>query len=229
MRHSYDFILAYVRLVKILKQERIDILQTWMYHADFMGALAKLLYGRFKLIWTICHGDVSMSPLKRKTYFIAKICGHFSDRWPDKIICCSEATKKSHMKFGYAANKMCVVPNGFDVSLFKIDKAAGEKIRAELGLSDDHFIIGHAGRFHPVKDHFTFIQTAALVARQYKNVRFICCGTNIDWDNVELKAWIDKEGIRGFFVCWASVLICQRYSTHVIFLFLRLLLKGFLM
>lgn len=133
------------------------------------------------------------------------------------------------MKFGYAANKMCVVPNGFDVSLFKIDKAAGEKIRAELGLSDDHFIIGHAGRFHPVKDHFTFIQTAALVARQYKNVRFICCGTNIDWDNVELKAWIDKEGIRGFFVCWASVLICQRYSTHVIFLFLRLLLKGFLM
>jgi len=59
--------------------------------------------------------------------FVAKVCR------PHCV--CSEASLRTHKKLNYAAEKLEVIPNGFDLEQVKPDPAARESLRAELGLA----------------------------------------------------------------------------------------------
>jgi len=47
-------------------------------------------------------------------------------------------------------------------------------------------VIGLIGRFHPMKDHATFIQAAGLLHKLRPNVHFLCCGEDVTWQNEAL-------------------------------------------
>ena len=56
------------KIIKILNSFKPDIIQTWLYHADFIGSIIKLIYKKYKLIWTIRHSDVSLAENKLTTF-----------------------------------------------------------------------------------------------------------------------------------------------------------------
>ncbi len=58
---------------------------------------------------------------------------------------------------------MVVIPNGFDTSLFVPDSGARSSVREELGLDRDTPLVGLVARYHPQKDHATFIQAAGIL------------------------------------------------------------------
>lgn len=88
-----------------------------------------------------------------------------------------------HEIIGYDTKNSCVIPNGFDVSLFAPSLEARATVRAESGLSDDAFLIGLIGRFHPIKDHENFLRASAILAEEYEGVRFVLCGKGVEWSN----------------------------------------------
>src|SRR3989304_9720276 len=92
---------------------------------------------------------------------------------------------------------MVVIPNGFDLSTFKPDPEARSAVRQELGLPPGSPLIGLIARFHPQKDHQTFLRAAALLAARRPDVHFLLCGDGITWDNPALTAWIMAAGLRG--------------------------------
>ena len=53
---NFSFIALY-KLIRIIKNEKVDIVQTWLYHADFFGGLATRLAGMKNLIWNIRHSN----------------------------------------------------------------------------------------------------------------------------------------------------------------------------
>lgn len=62
--------------------------------------------------------------------------------------------------------KVIYLPNGIDTSVFSPAKGDG-RLRRHFRLSDDRFIIGHVGRFAPVKNHALLIEAfARLHARR---------------------------------------------------------------
>jgi len=86
---------------------------------------------------------------------------------------------------------MVVIPNGIDTALFRPDGAARGRIRAEWGVAGEERLIGVVGRLDPMKDHATFLQAAALVAKRLAVVRFVCLGLGVEAANPALRAALE--------------------------------------
>ncbi len=120
-----------------------------------------------------------------------------SRRLPVRIVCCGEAAKQGHARLGYDINKMQVIPNGFDMELFMPDPQARRSVRYELGLPPETVLLGMVGRFHPDKDHLSFIQAAKRLHARQQEVHFVLCGHDVTWQNPQLRDWIETAGLQG--------------------------------
>jgi glycosyltransferase involved in cell wall biosynthesis len=188
---------AFFRLVRLLRSSRPDILQTWMYHADLAGGLASRFAGPVSVAWNIRHSDLDPAHIKKRTILVARVCALLSRRIPERIVCCSQASQRTHAEAGYARDRMVVIPNGFDTSVFVPDSGARRSLRRELGLDDRAPLVGLVARYHPQKDHATFLRAAAILHAEMPEVRFVLCGQDVTLDNAELARMISEEGLGG--------------------------------
>jgi glycosyltransferase involved in cell wall biosynthesis len=184
------------KIARTLRRVRPDVVQTWMYHSDLIGGLAARAAGSPPVAWGLHHSNLSPQFNKRSTLLTARTCARLSRQLPAAIVCCAESTRKLHAAFGYDGEKMVVIPNGFDLDVFRPEPAARAAVRRELGLPDAARLVGILARFHPQKDHQTFVTAAGIVRAARDDVHFVLCGQGSTWQNAELVAWIDAAGIR---------------------------------
>jgi len=185
------------RLRRILKERRTAIVQTWMYHADLLGGVASRFSGRQPIVWDIQGSTLDPATTRQTTQAIIKVCASLSWRLPHRIICCGHATKKAHESLGYDGQRIVVIPNAVDTSLFKPDAAARQEIRREIRLEEDACVIGMAARFHPQKDHPTLISALGLLrSRHGIDVPVILCGMDVMDANRTLTSLLDEAGVR---------------------------------
>jgi glycosyltransferase involved in cell wall biosynthesis len=192
-------------LAQWLRQSRPQVVQTWLHHADLLGGVATRLAGRIPLAWNIRHSNLDPATIKRQTILIGGACARLSHSLPQRIVCCSEAGREEHARLGYAVDKLIVIPNGFDLAAYRPNEEAGRNIRQEIGIAPEAPLIGLIGRFHPMKDHATFVQAAALLHRQRPEVHFLCCGEDVTWRNASL-----ADPIRQAKLCERFHLLGQR-------------------
>jgi len=201
-----------LRMRRLLRGDPPDVLQTWMYHADLLGAIVTWLSPRTsrKTIGTMCgSGQVGRPPLawgihntalgarttKAVTRWVVRLNSALSHRLPDVIVCCSEEARRAHARLGYDPGKMQVIPNGIDLSLFRADAEARAAVREELGLRPEAILIGMAARYHPQKDHRNFIEAARRIRDRNPDVRFLLCGNQMTPENAELWRMITAAGL----------------------------------
>lgn len=187
--------IKFLRLVRLLLQLKPDVVHTWMYHADLLGGLAARFAGIKAVAWGIRHSNLSPNQNKRSTLLVMKICAYVSGWLPQRILTCSERAQSIHVTAGYSADKMVLIPNGFDLSRFQPDAGARDAVRAEIGLAPDTPIVGLVARNDPQKNHPGFIEAAARVHAALPQVHFVLAGTGIDRDNKALTALIEKAGL----------------------------------
>ena len=183
------------RLVSMLKEQPPDLMQTWMYHANLMGSIAAKLAQDIPIIWGIHHSNFDPQKSKRRTIWTMKAAALLSSRIPRGVICCGEAPRRVHVQIGYDARKITVIPNGFDLMSFYPDPLARVSVRRELGIPSEAPVIGLVARFHPKKDHRTFIAAAGLLHQTRPDAYFVLCGDGIGPENQELARWIQQAGI----------------------------------
>jgi glycosyltransferase involved in cell wall biosynthesis len=188
----------YIQLVRWLHEIKPDIVHTWMYHADLLGGIAAKLAGSVPIIWSIRHSDFT-SKSKLSTRLVRRLLGWLSVWTPTKIISNSHQAADVHASIGYPRQKMIVIPNGFDMHIWRSDSVARDSVRKELMLAPDDFLIGLVARYHPQKDHRTFIRAAGLIAAKYPNVKFVLCGLNVDQENQELITLIEATNHKDCF------------------------------
>jgi len=199
MRRGVPNPLAVLKLAGWLRRSRPVVIQTWMYHADLIGGVAAKLAGGVPVAWGIRHSNLDPQGNKCSTIWTARVCAKLSRYLPARIVCCSEASRRVHTALGYTAGKMVVIPNGFDLDLFRPDITARLTVRQELGIPDNALLIGLVARFDPQKDHGNFVEAAAMLHRQKPTTHFLLCGDGVDWDNNLLAQWIDAAGLRSHF------------------------------
>lgn len=184
-----------LRLTQWLRESRPQVVQTWLHHADLLGGIAAKRAGRIPLAWNIRHSNLDPATIKRQTILIGQACARLSHTLPQRIVCCSEAGREEHARLGYAADKLLVIPNGFDLSAYRPSEEARRAIRQELGIPAEAPLIGLIGRYHPMKDHATFVQAAALLHRARPDVHFLCCGEDVVWQTETLAAPIRQADL----------------------------------
>lgn len=187
------------KLICLLRRERPNIVQTWMYHADLIGGIAARLAGIKTVIWNIRN---TLIPQGRwsQSQLVVRLCAKLSHWIPSRIVCCAVAARSIHCVMGYAAEKMIVIPNGYDLSVFSISPSHRQKMREQLGFSKDVIVIGTVGRFDPLKDYQNFINAAKLVGLVRPQVRFLMVGRGVDASNDQLRDWLERTGFSDRFV-----------------------------
>lgn len=174
-------------LFKIIKYTKPDILQTWMYHADFIGGIIGKIAGVKKICWGIRQSTLEFRKSSFKTILIARFNAFLSYFIPDSIICCSKSGQEVHLKIGYSKKKMIYVPNGYDLSCFKINNELRAYIRLEnFKVLESDFIIGMVARFNPQKDHANLINALGFVKKSCYSFKLVLIGKDLDHQNKKI-------------------------------------------
>jgi glycosyltransferase involved in cell wall biosynthesis len=197
MKPGRPSLVKFMRLVKLLRGSQPDVVHTVMYHANLLGGLAAWRAGIRAVSWGIHHSDLSPHRNKRATLLVVKFCALTSGWLPRRILSCSERASTIHIDVGYRADKMVVIPNGFDLVLFQPDPVARGSVRVELGLPPDTPLVGLIARDNPQKNHPGFIEAAAMVYEALPQVHFVLVGIGIDQSNRALIQLIDQAGLQG--------------------------------
>jgi len=71
--------------------------------------------GNVPVVWAIHHNAYDPRVDKRRTMLVNRVCALLSQKYAARIVFCSEASLRTHKKLNYAAEKLEVIPNGFDL------------------------------------------------------------------------------------------------------------------
>jgi glycosyltransferase involved in cell wall biosynthesis len=182
------------RLVGLLRGA--DVVQTWMYHPDLLGGVAARLAGVRAIAWGIRHSELHPEQSPRLSHVTKRVCAVLAHVVPTRVLANSTVGRDAHVRLGYPPAKMQVIPNGFDLSRFAPDAAARSSVRRELGLDEGVRVIGHVGRWDPMKDHRNLLEAAARLGAG-RDAHLLLCGDEITPDNRELAGWIAALGLGG--------------------------------
>ena len=186
-----------MRLARHVRRIRPDVVQCWMDHSNLVGGVASRLASRAAVVWGVHHSDHRAVAPKRSTLLTVRACAALSRHLPARVVCCSEHGRDLYRAGGFAASKLQVIPNGFDLDRFRPDPAARAQVRREVGIPQHTPLVGLIARYDPLKDHATFLRAAGLLARRRADVNFLLCGTRVDSKNAAMMSLVRAEGLLG--------------------------------
>ncbi len=189
-------------LSRLIRRQKPDLIQTWLYHADLAATLALQLSGRRRmtsLIWGLRCSDMHAGHATPRHRLILR-CLAFLSRRPELIISNSSSGVRVHAAAGYRPKRWLVIPNGFRTQEFAPNPQQRAKMRAELGLAETDFAVVLCARVAPMKDHQTFVHAAEIFARQMPHGRFVLIGRNTDRTNTGLDRAIRDSAIADRFL-----------------------------
>jgi glycosyltransferase involved in cell wall biosynthesis len=191
-----------VRLYRLIRRERPDIVHTHTAKAGTLGRLAARL-ARVPVVVHTFHGHVFRGYFSRPSTAAFIRIERFLGRFTDRIITLSPGLKVDLAGLGIAPpEKIAVIPLGFDLAPFLT--SAGTEFRRELGVADEAKLVGIVGRLTPVKNHRLFLDVAARLAAARPDVFFVIVGDG------ELRRDLEKETVRlglskrTYFTGWRS-------------------------
>jgi glycosyltransferase involved in cell wall biosynthesis len=182
---------AYRRIKELIREYRPDIVHTHAAKAGAVGRMAAAQLGVKAIVHTF-HGHVFHSyfgPVRTALY---KNIERYLARRSSRIIAISEQQRQElvHTHRICPADRVSVIPLGFDLSRFREDRERKRAIfRAVYGVAEDEVAIGIVGRLVPIKNHELFLQVLAGVQkRTTKRIRAFIVGDGEERGRLEERA-----------------------------------------
>jgi glycosyltransferase involved in cell wall biosynthesis len=178
------------KLYWLIRKERPHIVHTHTAKAGFLGRLAARLAGVPVIVHTF-HGHVLhgyYGPLKNA--LLRRV--EQSLAWvSDRLVTVSEQVKNELIGYGIAnAEKITVVPLGFDLEPFLDSHTHEGEFRREMRLSDEIKLVGIVGRIFPIKNHALFLASAVQISAMEPAARFVIVGDGV------LRAALEQQARR---------------------------------
>lgn len=129
------------RLAKEIDSIQPDIIQSWMYHANFMVTIANSFCRQsYPIYWGVHHSLNSISEESMSTK-VAIYLNKYLSKKATGIVYCAQSSLKQHMQFGFKNKNQVFIPNGIDLEKFRF---------VERDFSNP-ITIGFVGRNHKAK------------------------------------------------------------------------------
>jgi glycosyltransferase involved in cell wall biosynthesis len=194
MSRGWPHPLGLWRLIRHVQRFRPDVLQSWLYHADLLALLANMLTHRGALFWNVRCSRLAPEDHGRLLFLAMGVLAGFSG-YPVAIVANAAAGREFHAGRGYRPRAWEIIPNALDTDMFRPCEAARQAVRKSLGLPSSARLVGLVARYHPMKDHATFLRAAARVSAGMPDVHFALVGAGADRENPILASQLRESGI----------------------------------
>ncbi len=187
-KFSFDFSLV-ARVARLMKEQEIEILQTTLFYADVIGAYAAYL----AKVPVVVSWEPVTGPFAFRHYWSYKLAMQKIDR----VVAVSEDIRQRVIRERkLIPEKVMTIHYGVDLEKFAPEDQS--LIRSDIGVSDDHLVLGTVARFDHPKGHKYLIDAAPTIVQQFPNVRFILVGDGPLRQEIEQQ--IQQLGLRDHFV-----------------------------
>ena len=112
-------------------------------------------------------------------------CKLFATHW---LACGEAAAINGWGKSAVLKGKVTILPNAIDPERFKFSESTRREVRAQYGIKDDDFVIGHVGRFFPEKNHNFLLDVFLEVLKKKANAKLLLLGNGPLQEKIHQKA-----------------------------------------
>lgn len=175
-----------------LRHEGPKVVVSWMYHANIVAWLvSRWLPEPPRLLWNIRHSLYTLDDEKPLTRWVIR-----AHKWLYKSVAAvvynSQLSREQHTAFGIRSANSFVIPNGFDTVTWCPDESERAALRQALGIPSDARVVGHVGRYHPLKDQASLLRAIHSVLSRDSRVHLLLIGRELSPDNQALKKYFDE-------------------------------------
>lgn len=201
LRRSWSSLADLPRLMRLLRLGRglrADVVQGWMYHGNLAASLiARVAPTRPPVAWNIRQTLQRIGHEISRTRLVIRASARLVP-WPDAIVYnLAEAAEDHERLLGYPPALRVLIANGFDCEAFRPDPAARAAVRRCWGVPDGALLLARVGRWHPMKDTPTLLEGFARLASTDARLRLALVGRGMEAGNTELAALIARHGLGG--------------------------------
>lgn len=193
-------------LAGLLRRETPQVHYAFLPTCCVLGALLQPFFPATRLVLGVRAADARGAGLAGRLLLglEARLSGRAA-----LVVANSRAGRALCLERGFPAQRSVVVENGVDTARWRPERALGAALRQEwseaLGQGGPPTgpFIGLAARLDPLKDHATFLQAAALLARTRPDAAFVCIGGGPEGYARQLRGQARALGLEGRLV-WAG-------------------------
>ncbi|MFZ7146556.1 MAG: glycosyltransferase family 4 protein, partial [Bacteroidota bacterium] len=174
-KHFYHFFINFIKVCYILKRNKITLVHTELPYGNLVGLISAWFCGIKMRVstcgnttWAFDYNNKKQKMIDKITYFLSK-----------KVIALTEEAKSFLIKnYHIPENKLTIIHHSLksDEYIFKDDSRV-EKLRKDLNLEENVFIIGMVARFEFWKGHIFAIEAFRKLLMEYPNVRMLIFGS----------------------------------------------------
>ena len=193
---------AYSQIRKLIQEFGPDVVHTHSAKAGVLGRAAAWNLGVSAILHTV-HG----APFHEYQSRFARQVFQMAERWAARrchhMISVADAMTDLMVKANVAEEqKFSTIYSGMDVDPFLNSSQFRSQMRADLGIGDEHIVIGKIARLFHLKGHEDIIQAAKAVVARYPNVRFLFVGDGLLREQLDRQI---KDSELGEYFCFTGL------------------------
>lgn len=182
------------QIYKILKKEKFVAIHSHVsYYSGFICLVAYLAGVKKRITHSHTTSDIRKKNVLRNIYniFSKLLIKIFSNI---KLACGEMAGK-----YLFGKSNFTILNNGIDLEKYKsITDEQINRLKEELNISKDKFIIGHVGRFVNIKNQEYFIELAKSMQKLCNDFVIVLVGDGSDFDKI--KNLIERNNLQEYFI-----------------------------
>jgi glycosyltransferase involved in cell wall biosynthesis len=188
---------AAVRLARVIRAERPDVVHTSLYHADLAGQLAAWATGVPVVSTFVKSGDVRLNALRtggrgasRRARVLDATSAWVARRSGARFRAISTDAADTHVAaMRLDGSRVEVIPRGV-----ALERSEATPDRARFGLPEDRRLVVNVARHEPMKGHVALLEAIAAVRERVPDVHLAIAGTE-GTSTPAIRATVERLGL----------------------------------
>jgi glycosyltransferase involved in cell wall biosynthesis len=189
---------ALLRLGRLIRAGRYDVVHTHLYRACVYGRVAARLAGVPRIVATE-HSAIDGQIEGRASTRAVRTLYRASERLGDATIAVSAGVRAELLAWGIPPARVTTIPNGLAFDLLTFSAERRRRTRAALGISPGIEVIGTVGRLHAGKSYDLLLDAAAPLLGTARRLLIVGDGPELGRlramaENLGIGAWVHFAG-----------------------------------
>ncbi|HEY7088380.1 MAG TPA: glycosyltransferase, partial [Tepidisphaeraceae bacterium] len=181
---------TYSHLIRRLEQLRPDVVHTHSSKAGIIGRWAAHKAHMPFIVHTI-HGLAFTASTSRTMNNFYEMAERKTAPVTHRIVCVADAMREQSLKAHVGRpEQYATIYSGMDTAPFLNPPVPREQVRKQLGLADDHIVVGTIARLFHLKGHDDLLDLAADLCAKFPKLRFLWVGDGLLKKKLEFRVGI---------------------------------------